>query len=293
MLGILIPIGFLAYNAILTYLSIMKAQKLLQELGIQEQAKGRYIKMAKKLGYFFFTTMGCYAPALIATVYEWVTGQYFPAGGSIATGMSAILLSSIINPTLFFYLNVDLREKFWERFGAPIYSLLGIKTMEPMKLSLNKLSRRLSSKPAIRRGSSVAPLASGGESTHSNTKSESASESSMKGLGSNADFVHWLSHEKLAPVIKEHARKEYVMENFLFYEDAMTYRSKGSAIVKEVTKLLASDVDGVKSMQAVCGNESLHSDWKDLEVLANRVYTLYIKVNATLVSILLAFIITC
>jgi hypothetical protein len=275
--GVCGPICFLVYNAVLTYLSITTAQQLLKELGIQEQAKGRYIHMAKKLVYFFITTMMCYSTAITATLYEWSTGQYFPAGGSLAAGMSAILLSSIVNPSLFFYLNVDLREKFWEKFGAPIYSLLGIKTMEPMKLSLNKLSRRLSSKPAIRRGSSVVPVAPGGESTHSNnTKSESASESSMKGLGSNADFVYWLSHEKLAPVIKEHARKEYVMENFLFYEDAMTYRSKATAFVKTVTKLALQSKEN--SINSVYASAELQQDWKELETIANRIYTLYIKV---------------
>jgi hypothetical protein len=280
MAGIFGPIGFLFYNAILTYKSILKAQKLLQELGIQEQAKGRYVKMAKKLGFFFITTIMCYLAAVTATMYEWTTGQYFPAGGSIAAAISAIMLSSVINPSLFFYLNVDLREKFWEKFGAPVYRLLGIKTMEPMKISLHSMSKGLSSMRILHKRSTIAPSLSHANSNFSSIRSDTMSDAAISSfsIAPNADFVYWLSNDKLAQVIKEHARKEYVMENFLFYEDAMTYRSKGSAIVKAVTKLRSTEIENDKAAQAVYSDTNVQQDWRELESLANRIYTLYIKV---------------
>jgi hypothetical protein len=251
---------------------------MLEELGIQEQAKGRYIHMAKKLGYFFVTTIGCYLTVLISAVYQWITRQYFPAGGSIAAAMSALLLSSIVNPTLFFYLNVDMREKFWEKFGAPIYRLLGITSTEPLRLSLNSRSSSVSLRKLGLRRPSIVPCqsnANGLPSSKSINVDSCSSALSGKGLPL-ADFVYWLSHEKLAPVIKEHARKEYAMENFLFYEDAMTYRSKGAAFVKTVTKLALQSKEN--SIKRVYASTELQQDWKELEMIANRIYTLYIKV---------------
>lgn len=214
--GVLVQYTGLAYNAMVTYTTIMKAQRVLEDLGIHEQAKGRYIQMAKKLGIFFIATMTFYSIPIVSALYEWTTGQYFPATGSIAAGMSVTLLSSIVNPSLFFYLNVDLREKFWEKFGAPTYRLLGIKDVEPTKFFAGPSSMF----------SHIIPLKRRKFQVHCDSKKVS-SESAMSGKQEIlSDYAYWLSHEKLAKAIKEFARKEYVTENFLFYEDAVGYRHK-------------------------------------------------------------------
>lgn len=271
--GIIGPISFLVYNVILTYLNITEAQRLLEELGIHEQAKGRYIHMAKKLGMFFFTTMTCYFPGIIAAFYEWTTGQYFPVPGSIVAGVSAYVLSSLLNPSLFFYLNVDLREKFWEKFGAPIYRLLGLKSLKPKTFSHTKLASRISScayhflKPSA--------------SIHCESNATvSTGNKSMVSMGNRPEdeFIHWLSHDALAKIIKEHARKEYVMENFLFYEDAIAYRTKATAFVNTIKKIAAESIES--SIQRVYASEDLQRDWRELETMANRIYCLYIEVRS-------------
>lgn len=262
--GVIGPLHFLLYNAYVTYRTITKAQKQLEALGIQEQAKSKYRQSAKKLGYFFITTITCYNVGTFTVAYEWSTGQYVPPAGSFAVEMSVLFLSCFINPSLFFHLNVDLREKFWEVVGVRLYRMFDLTLMEPVKLSFSKVSRRISLRHLRISSSSIFPVGKS-EITDSYIDRD--------------NFKFWLSDESLSKIIKDHARKEYVMENFLFYEDASLYRNKGTNILKIIRTLRETDTDVEKFCEALADMTQLNADWKDLETMANKLYTLYIQVT--------------
>ena len=116
-LGVILPTMLLISNLYQVFIVIDEAQKKLSLQGIETQAKGRYVKMVKKLLIIILTILLCESGIVTSAIYTWSMKQYPPTMLSAVSGIMGLLGSNILNPLLFFYLNREMRQIFYNKYG--------------------------------------------------------------------------------------------------------------------------------------------------------------------------------
>lgn len=243
--GVFLPQFYLVYNVYTIRRDIKKSQTILKLHGISYgQAKGHYVSMVLKLGYFVVGMCFAYCPTLISAIYAQSTNSYFPPALSALAGLLAITNSAFINPLLFFYLNVDLRENFMNKYEG--YVQFFTKFLFATSAKVYPLSSRVINVRA---------------------KPTSGKENFVN----YNDIEVWLQNPNLFESFKRYGQTNFCTENLAFYEDVIEYQSSGME-----TRDLVSRYFNLQNEQ---NKKELLTKWKSLEAHANRIYLVYIKVS--------------
>ena len=121
-----IPQAFMMDRMNRAFKAIKTAQQQLKDKGITAQAKPKYVQMVINLHIFMASNLLCIIPVLGSSISQWVTGQHPPFYVDVISGGFVFLNSCIINPALFFYLNYEMQDAFWLKYGQKFTSFIEI-----------------------------------------------------------------------------------------------------------------------------------------------------------------------
>jgi hypothetical protein len=197
--SLVIPFNYLMYNLYYIRQAISDSQKLLEELGVEGQAKVGYIQMVKKFGYFLIAISFCEFPILTNGIVSLFTGEYADPHASIVAGVVALSNAAFVNPILFIYLNADLREKMVEKYG---WIYVKFQNMYRVSRKLTSISPELTTAHSVK--------------------------SIKVGMQNNTDYDDWkiwMQEDCLKKAIHSYGKSIYAMENLNFYDDVMKYHA--------------------------------------------------------------------
>jgi hypothetical protein len=244
--ALIVPFTTLAYNLYHIHKAITASQRLLEAQNMVGQAKGHYTLMVKKLGYFLLSICICEMPTLVNYSIELFSGQNVEPDIAAIAGIFGFSNSSLINPILFIVLNIDIQEKLKEKYITKI------------TLAYTAFTHFI-----MRKYKTVLP-----ENAGMSTKVSEPSVSVW-----NFDYESWelwATDELLKKAFHEYGKKEYVMENFSFYDDIRKFHdmhdNKGKLRYEHGELVNARGEDFI-------------AFWNEVNTFVNRLYVIYIKVG--------------
>lgn len=255
-MSMVIPFLFLSYNLYHIQKAIKASQKLLESQGMIGQAKGHYIHMVKKLGYFLLVIAICQGPTLLYLIYEAISREYPQPYITALSGILAVSNSSILNPILFIILNIDIQDRLYIKYISKFLTIIESLRDECLGKRLRLVFPQKIDKIAT----------------------ATLSPSNNNDISINIDYSNWkvwVTDPVLKKSFHEYGKKEYVMENFSFYDDIVNYH----ALYDHYKAILQEEIEFSDNAIRLKDGRDFLLVWDEIGQYINRLYVIYIKVS--------------